>query len=83
MRYRLIPGPGCPQALCDQLNAALSTPSARRAYHTARCTYRPRDNGPDALPFGVLAEALEGASLSLREAMLLPVRFDMTARPAT
>lgn len=80
MRYQLIPGPGCPQTLCDRLNYALATPSARRAYHTARCTYRPRDNGPVALPSGVLAEALEGANMSFREAMLLPVRFDMTAR---
>lgn len=81
MRYRLIPGSGCPQDLCDRLNAALTTPSVRRAFHTARSTYKPRHVGPDVSPCAELADALSGSGLSFREAMLLPVRFDLTARP--
>ena len=35
MRYRLIPGQGCHQALLDSLNDALETPSAHRVFHAA------------------------------------------------
>ena len=91
MRYQLIPGPGCPPALCDQLNAALSTPSARRVYHAAKSAFRHhREHSDDAflayltrstnLPVSELPGVLRTARLSLLEAMLLPVLFDMTAR---
>ena len=92
MRYRLIPSPGCPQALCDRLNAALNTPSARRVYHAARSAYRPRTDHTLRslqaylqetlrLPMGELDGILERADMTFKKAMLLPVRFDLTARP--
>ena len=94
MRYRLIPAPGCPQALCDQLNAALTTPSARRAYHAARTSYR-HNAGHSLESFKAHVQAnarvsmaeldsiLECSAMTLEEAMLLPVRFDLSARPAS
>ncbi len=93
MRYRLIPAPGCPQALCDQLNDALATPSARRVYHAARSAYRLHTDHTLAsfqahlqetlrLPMGELDGILERAAMTFQEAMLLPVRFDLRARPA-
>lgn len=92
MRYRLIPSPGCPQAFCDRLNAALSMPKARRVYHEARSLYKPyRGHSLDSfqaylkqsswVPFGELADILERAAMPFHEAMLLPIRFDLTARP--
>lgn len=81
MRYRLIPGPGCPQDLCDRLNMALNTSTVRRAFHTARSAYRLRSEKPDVSPCAELTEAIRGSGFSFREAMLLPVRFDLTARP--
>ena len=93
MRYRLIPAPGCPQALCDRLNDALTTPSARRVYHAARSAYRLLKEHTLAsfqadlqetlrLPMGELDGILERAAMTFQEAMLLPVRFDLRARPA-
>ncbi len=92
MRYRLVPGPGCPSELCEQLNAALSTPSARRAFHTAKSAYRAgKDHSQERflaylahnrkLPAGELEAILERSALGFHQAMLLPVLFDMTARP--
>jgi hypothetical protein len=93
MRYRLIPAPGCPQALCDQLNDALTSPSARRAYHAARTSYR-HNAGQSLESFKSHVQAsarvsmdelngiLERAAMTLEEAMLLPVQFDLSARPA-
>ena len=91
MRYRLVPGPGCPSELCEQLNAALSTP-ARRVFHIAKSAYRARkDHSQERflaylahnrkLPVGELEAILERAALGFHQAMLLPVRFDMTAKP--
>ncbi|HAO73430.1 MAG: hypothetical protein CMK95_06310 [Pseudomonas sp.] len=91
MRYRLIPGPGCPQVLCDQLNDALGTPSARRVYHAARSAYRPHTDHTLAsfqahfqetlrLPLGELDGILDRAAMTFQEAMLLPIRFDLRAR---
>ena len=91
MRYRLIPGPGCPLDLCEQLNAALTPPGARRVFHAAKSAYRAgRDHFQERflayltdkrkLPAGELEAILERASLDFPQAMLLPVQFDMTAR---
>ncbi len=91
MRYRLVPGPGCPSDLCERLNAALSTPCARRVFHAAKSAYRAgKDHFQERflayltdrqkLPAGELEAILERASLDFHQAMLLPVMFDMTAR---
>lgn len=91
MRYRLVPGPGCPSDLCERLNAALSTPCARRVFHAAKSAYRAGKDHFQArfsayltdtrkLPAGELEAILERASLDFHQAMLLPVMFDMTAR---
>lgn len=88
MRYRLIPGQGCPQALVDSLNAALATPSARRVFHAARSAYRPNKDYSQApflaylkestrLPVEELEVILDRAAIGFHEAMLLPARFDM------
>lgn len=79
-------------ALLDALNAALDTPSARRVYHTARCAYRSHHSGSlddflvylkDSTRMSMdkeLRGILERSSMGLREAMMLPIRFDMTYR---
>lgn len=77
MRYRLIPSPGCRQAFCDRLNAALSMPKARRVYHEARSLYKPyRGHSLDSfqaylkqsswVPFGELASSNEPLCRSMR-----------------
>lgn len=91
MRYRLIPGHGSPQAPVDSLNAALETPSNRRVFHSARSAYRPQKDysltpflaylrESTRLPVEELEGILERAVMDFHEAMLLPVRFDMTYR---
>jgi len=81
MRYRLIPGQGCPSHLCDQLNATLSTSTLRRLFHSARMSVRSYRAAESAPVDDGLAEALRRCGMSFPEAMLLPVLFDMTARP--
>jgi len=91
MRYTLIPGPGCPVALLDALNAALQSQSNRRVFHAARSAHRPNKDYALApflvylkestrLPVEELEGILERASLGFHEAMLLPVLFDTTKR---
>jgi len=94
MHYRLIPGPGCPQDLCDQINDALATPSSPRVYHAALSAYRLHTEHTLASSFqahfqktlrlsmGELDGIVDRAAMTFQEAMLLPVRFDFTARPA-
>lgn len=81
MRYRLIPASGCPQVLCNQLNAALSTSALRRLFHSARTAVRSYRAAESVPVHDDLAEALRRCGMSFPEAMLLPIRFDMTARP--
>lgn len=93
MRYRLIPGQGCPQVFCDQLNDALATPSSRHVSHAALSAYRLHTEHTLAsfqahfqetlrLPMGELDCILDRAAMTFQEDMQLPVRFDFTARPA-
>lgn len=81
MRYRLTPGTGCPSDLCDQLNAALSTSALRRLFHSARTAVRSYRAAESVTVHDDLAEVLRHCGMGFPEAMLLPVRFDMTARP--
>lgn len=95
MRYLLIPSQGCPAALCDQLNAALQTPRSRSVYHAAKGSYSVRRDHdlesfidylktthrlPRAGDEDELRALIERSGMGFHEAMMLPVKFDMSAK---